>query len=320
MKADLIDDLRMAVQKGIDQGTTLEEFRRDFEAIVAHHGWTGWTGEGTAAGRAWRTRVIYETNLRTSYAAGRHAQLKAAGFPYLRYKHNDNVMVPRPHHLALDGKIYRADDPFWNRAFPPSGFGCQCWVEGVSEREMKRLGKDGPDTPPEGWAADEGWNYAPGASVADDINRLLEAKLAKLPTQLGRDLAAAVAAQAAAVPPKAVDGTPRQPIQQGEAILGDMPIDAYTVAQVPGRPHHGWLKQQRKLPTLKLLKAIRSLRKQIALHEAWIASPYEKFPADNADPDEVDYHQKYKWPADIARQRQLIQILEGVIRERNDTA
>ena len=58
MKADLISDLRMAVQKGIDQGTTLAEFRRDFESIVKQHGWTGWTGEGTTAGRAWRTRVI----------------------------------------------------------------------------------------------------------------------------------------------------------------------------------------------------------------------------------------------------------------------
>ena len=180
MKADLISDLRMAVQKGIDQGTTLEEFRRDFEAIVKAHGWTGWTGEGTKAGRAWRTRVIYETNLRTSYAAGRWAQLKAAGFPYLRYKHNDNVMVPRPAHLALDGRIFRADDPFWQRAAPPNGWGCKCWIEGVSEREMRRSGKLGPDTPPADWTADEGWNYAPGASVADEVSRIASGKVAGL--------------------------------------------------------------------------------------------------------------------------------------------
>ena len=73
-KADLLADLRAAVTKAIEQGTTLATFRQDFDALVARHGWTGWTGEGTAAGRAWRTRVIYETNLRASYAAGRWAQ------------------------------------------------------------------------------------------------------------------------------------------------------------------------------------------------------------------------------------------------------
>ena len=168
MKADLIDDLRMAVQKGIDQGTTLDEFRRDFEAIVAHHGWTGWTGEGTKAGRAWRTRVIYETNLRTSYAAGRWAQLKAMGVPYLRYKHNDNVLNPRPHHLAWDGTVLRADDPWWSTHTAPNGWGCKCWIEGVSERELARSGKDGPDQAPTApddlTGIDEGWGYAPGAS------------------------------------------------------------------------------------------------------------------------------------------------------------
>ncbi|MFB1489652.1 MULTISPECIES: phage minor head protein [unclassified Thiocapsa] len=266
--------------------------------------------------------MIYETNLRTSYAAGRSAQLKAAGFPYLRYKHNDNVMVPRPHHLALDDKIFRADDPFLQHAAPPNGFGCKCWLEGVSEREMRRLGKTGPDAPPADWTADEGWDYASGASVGDDINRLIAAKTGKWPNQIGKDFmqAAVNVPEAPALPryPTAVGRAMQQPIPQEAAILDDMPIDAYTVAQVPGRPHHGWLKQQRRLTTVKLRKAIRSLQKQIALHEAWIATPYEKFPADNADPDEVKYHQEYKWPADIARHRQLIEILEGVIRERND--
>jgi len=58
MQADLLADLHGAVLKGIAEGTTLETFRKDFKEIVARTGWTGWTGEGTAAGRAWRTRVI----------------------------------------------------------------------------------------------------------------------------------------------------------------------------------------------------------------------------------------------------------------------
>ena len=35
----------------------------------------GWTGQGTKAGEAWRTRVIYDTNLFTSYSTGRTRQM-----------------------------------------------------------------------------------------------------------------------------------------------------------------------------------------------------------------------------------------------------
>jgi uncharacterized protein with gpF-like domain len=66
MQADLLADLRAAVDKAIAEGTTIETFRKDFNQIVAARGWTGWTGQGTKAGEAWRTRVIYETNLFTS--------------------------------------------------------------------------------------------------------------------------------------------------------------------------------------------------------------------------------------------------------------
>lgn len=70
-KADLLKDLHDAVVQRATDGKGLKAFQKDFKAIVAKHGWTGWTGEGTKAGEAWRTRVIYQTNLMTSYAAGR---------------------------------------------------------------------------------------------------------------------------------------------------------------------------------------------------------------------------------------------------------
>ena len=57
MQADLLADLRAAVDRAHEQGTGLEAFRQDFRRLVQKHGWTGWTGEGSAAGEAWRTRV-----------------------------------------------------------------------------------------------------------------------------------------------------------------------------------------------------------------------------------------------------------------------
>ena len=64
-KEDIVADFRTAVDKAIRDGTTLETFRKDFDTIVAKHGWA-YNG-----GRNWRSKVIYDTNLATSRAAGR---------------------------------------------------------------------------------------------------------------------------------------------------------------------------------------------------------------------------------------------------------
>ena len=85
-------DFRKAVDKAIADGMTLEEFRASFDRIVATHGWD-YNG-----GRDWRSRVIYDTNLSTSHAAGRREQLQDA--PYWLYEHSDWVEHPREEHLA----------------------------------------------------------------------------------------------------------------------------------------------------------------------------------------------------------------------------
>ena len=119
-KADLLSDFRDAVDKAIAQGTTLEEFRKDFDATVARH---GWSYNGT---RNWRSEVIYNTNIRTSYAAGRWEQLQdpdvKAFYGYLVYRHGDS-RVPRPQHLAWNGLTLPADDPWWKTHYPPNGWG-----------------------------------------------------------------------------------------------------------------------------------------------------------------------------------------------------
>ncbi|MEG1971353.1 MAG: PBECR2 nuclease fold domain-containing protein, partial [Burkholderiaceae bacterium] len=59
-----------------------------------------------------------------------------------------SVMHPRPHHVAWDGLVLDADDPWWRTHFPPNGWGCQCRVFALSAKELQRLGKRGPDKAP----------------------------------------------------------------------------------------------------------------------------------------------------------------------------
>ena len=192
MKDDLVADLRKAVDDAIVQGLTLKQFQDRFEEIVAEHGWTGWTGEGSKAGRAWRARVIYETNIRTSYAAGRYKQMIDPDMvkvrPYWRYRHAFHrwPRVPRQDHKSWDGLILKWDDPWWNTHFPPNGFGCSCGVEPISRRELKKLGRTEPDNAPPDMPSFQrdprtgtflnipqgigiGWNYAPGQSWIEAV-------------------------------------------------------------------------------------------------------------------------------------------------------
>ncbi len=141
----LVQDFRDAIEKAISQGTTLAEFRKDFANIVQKHGWE-YNG-----GPAWRTRVIYETNLAGAYSAGRYVQMSdpdvTAAFPYWQYVHGDSVH-PRPMHLAWNGTTLRCDDPWWDTHYTPNGWRCSCWIRPVSQAGLKRMGKDGPDQAP----------------------------------------------------------------------------------------------------------------------------------------------------------------------------
>lgn len=199
-KAELLADLAAAVDKAIAKGTTLEEFRADFEKAVADHAWHGWAGETTEKGRAWRTRVIYGTNLSTSYAAGQYAQLKKENWKYWIYRHG-NSAEPREQHLGWDGLILPPDHPFWASHYPPNGWGCSCWVTGANSMAsaIRRGGKPDLKLPndwqkldpktgaPEG--IDKGWAYAPGRSVARTIDAIAQ-KVATLPAPTGADLLA----------------------------------------------------------------------------------------------------------------------------------
>ncbi len=141
---DLVQDFRQAIDKVIAGGGTLEQFRKDFDTTVAKYGWS-YNG-----GRNWRSRVIYDTNLYSSYSAGRYEQLMAVREerPYWQYIHNDSVEHPRPLHLSWNGLILRWDDPWWDAHFPINAWGCQCSVRALSEDDLKRMGKSGPDTAP----------------------------------------------------------------------------------------------------------------------------------------------------------------------------
>lgn len=202
-KAELLADLAAAVDKAIADGQTLDWFRKEFRGIVEKRGWHGWTGEGTPKGEAWRTRVIYRTNLATTYAAGRMAQLVEGGFPLWVYRHGAS-REPRVQHLAWDGLILPPDHPFWQTHAPPNGWGCSCYVLGArSETGARRLGGRPDLRLPDDWdrpdpktgappGIDKGWGHSPGGGVTETV-ALAAKKIAALPPEIGSDFGAGLA-------------------------------------------------------------------------------------------------------------------------------
>lgn len=201
-KADLLNDLRGAVDKAISEGESLDKFRERFRETVARHGWHGWTGEESEEGEAWRTRVIYQTNLSTSYAAGRYKQLNdpdlAKRRPYWKYQHSGLSRDPRPEHLAWSGMVLHKDDPWWTTHYPPNDWGCQCYVVAVppSAYQGDRAPEDGTHRKrdsqgnlhalPKGVGL--GWDYAPGAKNDTSLRELVQDKLIKYPAAIGKAL------------------------------------------------------------------------------------------------------------------------------------
>lgn len=199
MKADLLADLAGAVDKAISQHRSLDQFRDEFLSIAKARGWNGWTGQGTAKSEAWRAKVIYRTNMATSYAAGRMAQLVDGKFKFWVYKHG-NALEPRLQHLAWDGLALPPDHPFWQTHAPPNGWGCTCRIRGANtEAGIRRAKGDPGKVLPSGWQSpdpktgvargiDKGWDYATGATAIRALLPITE-KLAALPSPIGAAMA-----------------------------------------------------------------------------------------------------------------------------------
>jgi SPP1 gp7 family putative phage head morphogenesis protein len=144
-KAAIVESFASAVQAAIEGGETLQAFRKRFDDIVQKHGWD-YNGS-----RGWRSRLIYETNVRQAYNAGREKQMAdpvfQQRFPYMEYRHSGAENY-RPQHKAWDGLVLASDDPWWDVHSPSNGYGCKCKKFPRSRRWAQRNGRTGPDTAP----------------------------------------------------------------------------------------------------------------------------------------------------------------------------
>lgn len=217
MRADILVDIRTALDEALNNGTTFRDFEKKLTPILQAKGWWGKTehvntatGEVSTAqlGSPRRLKTIYQTNLQTAYMAGRYKQMMAStdSHPYWQY-----VAVmdgkTRPAHRAMNGRIFRYDDALWGAMYPPNGFNCRCRVRAMTAAAVEREGftvetsndrlvwhdiklQDGTivqvkalrikvDGQDKLFAPDAGWSYNP-AQQAQQLNKLADDSMRRL--------------------------------------------------------------------------------------------------------------------------------------------
>jgi hypothetical protein len=102
----------------------------------------------------------------------------------------------------------------------------------------------------------------------------------------------------------------------GEASTGGgISGGALEIAEAGGR-HAGFLRNYQGKPPDELRRGIDSLRKQIAEHKDKIANPEKYIPKwKSLDPRQQKALIDQKWPSDIQRQAEQLEILEGLLKK-----
>lgn len=147
MKMDVLQDIRSAVDEALAEGVTEREFVNRLAPKLKAQGWWGketWK-DATGAdrevqlGSPRRLKTIYRTNLQTAYMAGRYRRQLASveARPYWQYVAVMDSRT-RPSHRAMNGRVFRWDDPIWQYFYPPNGWGCRCRVRNLTERQLQR--------------------------------------------------------------------------------------------------------------------------------------------------------------------------------------
>jgi len=184
-KLDILQNVKDELDNALHKGIPLQEFKDSLIPRLQALGWLSSSPEKMP----YRLENIYRTNMQTAFQAGRYREMmeNVKDRPYWQYVAVMDSRT-RPAHSALNGKVFRYDDPFWKVHYPPNGFQCRCRVRSLSEQDVEarkltvESGKDnivweekpigGGYTKPtaayidpktgEKYFTDAGWSYNPG--------------------------------------------------------------------------------------------------------------------------------------------------------------
>ena len=131
---DAVRKIREAVAK-LPEGASWDEAKKEIAEVMSTY-----TGVDKKAARARAEHTLRMQGFQ-AYAVARHQQQMATvrSHPYWMYETVGDNRV-RAGHAALDGKVLRADDPWWKTHYPPWDWGCRCVVIALDEEDAQEFG------------------------------------------------------------------------------------------------------------------------------------------------------------------------------------
>lgn len=133
--AELLNKFMEALESALEEGSTLETFRKQMSSFLETKGYEGLT--------PFQADNIFRTNIQTAYNVGHYKQMADPEVvqyrPYWQYDAINDSRT-RPTHRALDGKVFPANHPFWDTWYPPNGYKCRCRVKSLTQRYVDKKG------------------------------------------------------------------------------------------------------------------------------------------------------------------------------------
>ena len=136
---DAVKRIRDAVAK-LPEGANWDEAKKEIAGLISPFVGGDDNSKRTTASKA-RAEFILRTQGFQAYAVSRHQQQMSTvgSHPYWMYETVGDNRV-RAAHAALDGKVLRADDPWWKTHYPPWDWGCRCVVIALDEEDAQEFG------------------------------------------------------------------------------------------------------------------------------------------------------------------------------------
>lgn len=132
---EVLQEFLDQLQEAVEKGSTKEQFRENMNQFLEEKGYEGLN--------PWKSDNIFRTNLQTAYNAGHYKSMTEPTVkklrPYWQYQTAGDGQV-RDTHAAMEGRVYKADDPIWDIWYPPNGFKCRCTVVSLTPQQVERRG------------------------------------------------------------------------------------------------------------------------------------------------------------------------------------
>lgn len=130
---DMLATMQQSLVTAMDKNMSFGEWQASVKPMLKDKGWWGkqeitlpdGSVKPAQLGSDYRLQRIYDTNINQAYYKARRHDGDYDIYPYAMWQSRGDNRV-RPSHQALDGQIFRRDDPYYQSIRPRVAWGCRC--------------------------------------------------------------------------------------------------------------------------------------------------------------------------------------------------